>query len=304
MTFSVEVKTEIAQNDSYIGCCTASHLYGLLLFAKGFSARRVVVSSEHGSIVRHAQHLMFELGINLDVMVLSHTARSHSLTITDTATLERLMHDFGYTGDEPSLRINLQNLMCDNCLPAFVAGCFMTGGNITDPQKNYHLEFATYKSNLFTDMKGVLEQAGFPPRATTRGYAKVLYYKNSGQIEDLLTYMGAVSASLSLMDTKIYKEIVNTVNRRTNCESANIDKIVDSAARDRLAIESIYHQKGKDYLPDDLRDTARLRLEYPELPLAELGGMLEPPLTKSGVSHRLRRIRQLAEPLKEQPHEH
>lgn len=300
MTFCAETKTEIAQNDSYMGCCTTAHLYGLLLFAKTFSHNKIVVSSEHGFIIRHAQRLMFELGITLDNMALSRTTRNHYLTITDPTTLERLFNDFGYSGEEPSFRIQTENFLCDDCMAAFIAGCFMTGGNITDPQKGYHLEFSTYKQNLFLDFKRVLIQAGFEPRSTTRGYARVLYFKNSSQIEDILTYMGAVSASLALMDTKILKEIVNEVNRRTNCENANIDKIVNSAARDREAIGYIIKIRGADFLPDELREIARLRVEYPELPLAELGALLSTPLTKSGVSHRMRRIREIADSLKEQ----
>lgn len=299
MTYCAEVKTEITQNDSFMGCCTTAHLYGLLLFAKEFSVRRITVSSEHGFIIRHTQKLLFDMGIALDRMTLSRTARNYYLAITDAETIERLLNDFGYSGEEPSFRINQANFLCDNCLAAFISGCFVTGGNITDPQKGYHLEFSTYKHNLAKDLEDALREAGFDPRATTRGYAKVLYFKNSSLIEDILTYMGAVSSSLALMDTKIMKDIVNTVNRRTNCESANIDKTVSSSSRDREAIERIFCKKGKAFLSEDLRAIAELRVENPELSLAELGEMLPSPLSKSGVSHRLRRIRDIASTLKE-----
>ena len=294
MSFCKQVKTEISEISSRNGCCSVAHLYGMLLFSKVFSLSRIVVSSEHEVIILHIKDALIELGIKAEILEEAKTARDYSIKITDKKTLDRLFFDFGYTGEEPNTRIIKENFLCDECVAAFVAGCFMTGGNITDPEKGYHLEFSTHKTNLFNDLSQLLESAGFQPRKTKRGYAKILYYKNSGQIEDMLTYIGAVDSSLKLMDTKIYKEIVNSVNRRTNCENANIDKLVHSAGRDKAAIEFIYKTKGKGYLPEDLREVAKLRLENPELPLSELGDMLEKPLTKSGISHRLRRIRQEA----------
>ena len=116
----------------------------------------------------------------------------------------------------------------------------------------------------------------------------------------MLTFMGAHNASLELMNTKIMKEIVNGVNRRTNCESANIDKIVASSARDREAIQYLLDRGGEDMLSEDLLAVARLRIENPELSLEQLGASLDPPLSKSGVNHRLRRLRAEAQQLKEQ----
>lgn len=298
MTFCAQAKTEITENSNRNGCCNAAHLYGMLLFAKIFSAARISVSSEHEFVVRHAESALNEFGIKSDMIISAKTTRGNSIQIIDKTTLDRIFFDFGYTGEEASIRIIKQNFLCDDCLAAFIAGCFLTGGNITAPDKGYHLEFSTHKFNLFSDLAEILTEAGFELRKTTRGYAKVLYFKNSTQIEDMLTYMGAVQASLELMNTKIYKDIVNTVNRRTNCENANIDKIINSASRDRKAIEYIFKTKGEVHLPDSLRDIARLRLDCPELSLSELGEMLDVPLTKSGVSHKLRRIRDEAERLK------
>jgi len=221
------------------------------------------------------------------------------LTLQDRSVIERLFTDFGYLGDEPNVRINEQNFLCENCAASFVAGCFLSAGNVTDPDKGYHLEFSSYRIRLLDDLMALLRRFDFDPRQTVRASARVLYFKNSSQIEDILTWMGAVRASLALMNTKIFKEINNTVNRRVNCESANIDKAIISASRDREAIETIYRLRGREYLPEELREIAVLRLRHPELTLTELGELLDLPLGKSGVSHRLRRIRSEAQALSE-----
>ena len=298
MTFCAGVKKELSENSSLNGCCLAAQLYGILLFSKVFSFSRITVSSEHKFIFEHIRNSLIDYGIKPEVLSVAKTTRDYSIKITDKKTLDRLFFDFGYTGEEPNIRILRQNFMCDSCESAFIAGCFIAGGNITAPGKGYHLEFSTHKVNLSNDLAELLKSLELEPRRTIRGYSKVLYFKNSTHIEDMLTFMGAANSSLELMNTKIHKEIVNTVNRRTNCETANIDKAVNASARDRECIEYVYSKKGKSYLPDDLTEIAKLRLDNPELTLAELGEKLDPPLTKSGVSHRLRRIRGEANKLK------
>jgi len=302
MTFCAVAKTEITQVRYPSNCCSVSHLYGMLLFARIFSPSRIALMSEHGFVIPHVCRCLEEFGIAKEHLEVSAMTRGDLLQITDRASLERIFIDFGYTGEEPNLRIVRQNFLCEQCAPAFVAGCFLTGGNLTDPGKGYHLEFSTHKFRLLGDLNELLvaQDAGFEPRMTTRGSARVLYYKNSEQIEDMLTWMGAVRSSLDMMNTKIVKDIANTRNRRANCESANSEKTVSSAARDREAIETIYRLRGEASLPEDLVMIARLRLNNPDMPLAQLGAMLEHPLTKSGVNHRLRRLRSEAEALREQ----
>ena len=298
MSFCGQVKNEIIECSPREGCCSAAHLYGLLLFSHTFSFSKISVNCENETLAAHIQNALREYGIATGTLSVKQNARGTSIRITDRDVLDRLFFDFGYTGAEPHIKILPQNLMCGDCLPAFVAGCFITGGNISHPAKGYHLEFSGHRARLFDGLEELLRAAGFDPRRTKRGYDSVLYFKNSGQIEDMLTFMGAVNSSLELMNTKILKDIKNTVNRRTNCETANIDKIVDSAARDREAITFIYQKNGTAGLPDELKKLAALRLDQPELSLAELGAMLNPPITKSGVSHRLRRLREAAEQLK------
>ncbi len=299
MTFCAQCKQEITGIALEKSCCQSARLYGMLLFCKTFSRSQILLSSEHKFVADHFTELLLELGVTKSVLRRTHKTRDYCVQILDEKTIDRIYTDYGYSGEELNLRIRTTNLVCDECVGAFIAGCFLTGGTVTDPQKGYHLEFTTYRSKLLDDLFKLLDESGFEPRTASRGFSRMIYYKNSGAIEDLLTYMGAIDASLSLMETKVEKDVKNRINRRVNCESANIDKAVEAAAKDRAAIETIYAVKGKGWLPDELAEIARLRLENPELSMTDLGGLLEKKLTKSGVSHRLRRLRELADRLQQ-----
>ncbi len=298
MTFCAQCKQDITETSLDKSCCQTARLYGMLLFCKTFSHTQILLTSEHKFVVEHFVDLLVETGIQKSVLKRSHKTRDFCVQISDEKTIDRLYADFGYSGDELNLRIKTANLTCDECIGAFIAGCFLTGGTVTDPRKGYHLEFTTYRTNLLNDLFKLLGESGFEPRTASRGAGRIIYYKNSGMIEDLLTYMGAINASLSLMETKVEKDVKNRINRRVNCESANIDKTVEAALKDRAAIEYILTRKGERYLSGELLEIAKLRTENPELSMTDLGSMLDKKLTKSGVSHRLRRLRDEADKLR------
>ncbi len=298
MTFCAECKQDIIENYRFAGCCNSAHLYGILSFCKAFSKERVCISSEYDFVVNHVLCVLTEFGISKDKCELSKSKRDYQINIYDDNTIDRLLVDFGYSGDEYSFRLNNDNFVCESCKAAFLAGSFLACGTITSPELGYHMEFTTHKKNLFNDFLRLTEEAGFEPKTTSRSSSYVMYFKNSEQIEDVLTFLGAYDASLKLMDTKIYKDVKNKVNRRMNCDNANLDKAIDAANSDKLIIEEIIRIKGKDYLSDELGTVAKLRLENPELSLTELGQLLPEKLSKSGVNHRLRKIRTILFELK------
>lgn len=304
MTFCAQCKADVASAPLTKECCIASQAYGMLLFSKNFSAQGLEFASEHAFVTDRLQALLESLGIAPKVLLRRHGARDFVLEIKDPKTAERLLLDYGYTGEELSLRVLEANFLCEDCRAAFLGGCFLAGGTLADPNSGYHLEFATHRSNLLNDLGQQLAAAGFEPRRTTRNYKKVLYIKNSSQIEDFLTYIGAGASSMELMATKVLKDIKNRTNRRVNCENANIDKTVDAAANDAALIQYIFAKRGESYLGDELLAVARLRLENPDLSLTELGALLGDKLTKSGVNHRLRKIREAARVIKEEESGH
>ena len=304
MTFCASCKQDIVENVPESACCMSARLYGMLLFARAFSVEKITCASEHLPVVEHFSALLADMGIPAKEIKRRKSAREYSAVITSHDANERIFADYGYSGDEPSLRIISDNFLCERCAPNFVAGAFLTGGSVTRPSSGYHLEFTTHKKNLCDDFEMLLSQEGFEPKRTSRGYLKVLYFKSSGAIEDILAYMGAGNSALDLMNEKIYKDIVNSVNRRTNCENANIDKTVNSAAADIKCIELIESHAGLHTLSDELKELARLRKEQPELSMSELGALIDPPLTKSGVSHRLRKLRRVAEDIRIEQNEY
>ncbi len=303
MTFCRRVKQEISANAEFDNCCNAAHLYGILSFSKNFAKEEIVLSVLDREVLDHIVDCFRLFGISLDEDCISKQSRSYCLTIQNPMTIDRILSDFGYSGDEPNYRILDQNFMCDGCKAAYVSGCFLTGGTVTEPSRSYHLEFSTRKYSFSNDFYDLLTSCGFSPKVSERkSLNRMIYFKDSGQIEDVLTFMGAHSASMEVMNEKIYKDMINKVNRQTNCETANIDKIVQASEEDRKLISFVYTEAGESYFSENLREIAKLRVENPELSLVDLGKLLDPVLSKSGVSHRLRRIRHEAENLREQKH--
>ena len=188
----------------------------------------------------------------------------------------------------------------ENSFPFFIRGAFLVCGNVTDPEKDYHLEFAVPHMKLAGDLSRVLSETGIittEPNVVRRKGSYVVYIKGSDNIADLLTYMGAPMSSLELVQRKIYKSVRNKVNRQINSETANSNKTAAAAAKQIIAIEKIKNTKGLEYLSDDLRELALLRLENPEYNLRELGEALSSPISRSGVNHRLMRIIEISQEL-------
>lgn len=300
MTFCAECKEDIIENIPENDCCRASRLYGMLMFARSFSADRILCASEHETVVMHFAKLLEFAGLSNNQFSFGKSAREYSVCVSAHDAAERILADFGHSGDELSLRIQTDNFQCSRCAGNFIAGAFLTGGSVTSPSSGYHLEFTTYRKNLCGDFEQLLRSCGFEPKLGKRGYLKTLYFKNSSSIEDILTYMDASDSALKLMNEKILKGIVNSVNRRTNCENANIDKMVNAASADIELINLIRSSGADTSMSQELREMMQLRCDNPDLPMAELGALANPPISKSGVNHRLRKIRQQAQLLKEE----
>lgn len=165
---------------------------------------------------------------------------------------------------------------------------------MTDPTRQYHLELATSHVQASRELQALLKDMGHRPRQVTRGGYQVTYFKTSEQIEDLLTAIGAPVKAMELMNTKVEKDLRNGVNRRVNCEAANLDKAVDAAQEQLEAIRILYELDRVESLPDKLKETIILRETYPELTLAQLAAEFDPPLTKSCLNHRLRKLIELS----------
>ena len=196
-----------------------------------------------------------------------------------------------------SLRVNYANFDCENCQNAFIAGAFLSCGTVSSPKSDYHLEFTVPYQNLAASFVTMLEEKELKPGLTNRKGYHILYFKGSEAIEDCLYLMGASGAMFEMMNVKIVKDIRNSANRKANCETANIERMVQAVRVQLDAIEKIRRLRGLEYLSEDLHAMAILREENPDSSLSELAEMSA--LSRSGVNHRLRRIVDIAAALDE-----
>lgn len=297
MSFSSEAKKEIAADLPDKLCCRTAQIYGMLECGHAFSADEISLQTEQQAIADVYTRLVSRIaGIPpLNRQVLPRRTPLHQCSVDSPEHRRAVLDKFGHTPKEVSLRLNRANLECDACARAYLRGAFLACGAVTDPEHDYHLEFAVPHYNLSRDLSTLLRELDFPAKVITRGGSYVVYIKESERIEDCLTLLGATMASLELMGVKMVKSIRNDTNRRLNFENANIDKTVQAAGTQRDALQKIEQACGLTALPEDLQDVAKLRLEHPEMSLRDLGDALG--LSRSGVNHRLKRILQFAEEL-------
>jgi DNA-binding protein WhiA len=297
MSFSSQVKNELVKIEYDNNCCKKSLLYGMALFSKLFSHREVIFQSENENIIMLVKSLLKEL-CNIDTKItVSPSGKIYTIDINDKATAGKLMTFFSHSERETSLRINVSNFTCPHCQNAFLAGAFLCCGTVSSPEKDYHLEFTIPYYNLSKSFVTLLQEFELSPKVTKRKGYNVVYFKGSESIEDCLYIMGAASSMFDMMNVKIVKEIRNSANRKANCEAANIEKMVNAASPQIAAIMKIQDKKGLDFLTPTLKEMAQVRLENPDSSLVELAEMFNPPLSKSGVNHRLKRIVKIAEEL-------
>lgn len=299
MSFSSSIKSELCKLENKKTCCLRAECYGMWLFSKCFSLRETAYVTENGGVARRMLELAAAAagaGGELSYGVSRRKKPAYRVALQDEDSRLRLLSAFGHTGGETSLRINRAVLEDDCCQVAFLRGAFLTCGTAADPQKGYHLEFAVPYQKLANQLYTLLsEVTAFPvnPLLASRKGSYVVYWKESGQIEDLLTFLGAAGASMELMQVRMYKEAKNDINRKANFETANMDKTYSASARQIAAIAVLNDVGELSNLPDGLRELARLRLENPEMTLRQLGEALG--ISRSGVNHRLERLLELGE---------
>ncbi|MCY1714821.1 DNA-binding protein WhiA [Caproiciproducens galactitolivorans] len=302
MSFSSDTKIELCKETPRNSCCQKAECYGLLLFGRAFSGHAITLTTESGAAAHLAAQLTAEtIGVIVDLSasVLRRKERKNAFTVTINGSEQRsaVLDFFGHDQKEMNLRINHSNMEDECCASAFLRGAFLSCGTVTDPAKDYRLEFTVPFMNLARDLSAFISgiyELDLQPGLLNRKGAFVVYIKGGERVADFLTYMGAGNAAMELMQAKMLKEVRNNVNRKTNFETANIDKTASAAAAQIIAIEKIRNTAGLDALPEELREIADLRYRNPDMSLRELGGALSEPLSRSGVNHRLQRIVDIA----------
>lgn len=291
MSFSGEVKNELCRTAVARACCACAEMYGVFLCCHTFTPREIRIITESQAFAQRLPKLLERaFGITFD-RVPREEEQKFIFQITQSEKLRCIVEAFGYDPcQSPVLHINFGLLEEECCRSAFLRGVFLSGGSMTDPSKHYHLELATSHAQASRELQALLTDMGHAPRQVTRGAYQVTYFKNCDQIEDLLTEVGAPVSAMQLMNLRVEKNLRNEVNRRVNCEAANLDKAVDAAQEQLEAIRKLYELDRVEGLPDKLKETIILRETYPELTLTELAAEFDPPVSKSCLNHRLRKL--------------
>ena len=297
VSFSAAAKAEICKSVSNKNCCAQAECFGILLFANSFSMDGIRVVTESREFAAMLPKL-FKKAFNLsfDSLPEGDASGKQLFLIQDPVKITAIMNAYGFDpSDTVSLHVNLPVVEEECCKTAFLRGAFLAGGSVTDPGKGYHLEIATTHGAVARETYILMHEIlGFYPKLTARGGAQVLYIKQSDLISDFLVFLGAHVASMGIMEAKLEKEMNNKINRRCNCDDANISKVVEAAQEQLAAIRTLKELGMLENLPGKLLQAATAREQNPESSLKELAAMMEPPITKPAMNHRLKKLVALA----------
>ena len=297
ISFSGNAKAEICRNFPQKRCCALAECFGILLFCNSFSAEGIRIVTESRELSALLPKLFKRaFGVAFDSAPEADQTGKLVFHISDREKIRDIMNAFGFhPKDTLSLHINLPVVEEECCKNAFLRGAFLSGGSVTDPVKGYHLELTTSHMSVIREAYALMEDIlGFYPKLASRGGGQVLYLKQSELISDFLTFLGAPLAAMGIMEARLEKELNNKVNRRCNCDDANTSKVVEAAQEHLAAIRILREQGALSSLPAKLQQAAAAREDHPEASLAELAAMMEPPITKPAMNHRLKKLVEMA----------
>lgn len=294
MSFSSDVKKELCAIECESDCCKRAEAYGLVFFGRAFGRGDISIMTDYSFVAERYKNAIAYL-IHAEPTVTTTQSGKTVVSLDKKEDRIDLLNELGYTGNETSLRILKSNIEKECCLGAFIRGAFLACGIITDPKKEYHLEFGVSFKNKGNDFCDLFEDFSASPKKSERSGVHIVYFKDSSHIEDVLTVMGAQLSVLELINEKIYKDVRNNVNRKVNCDNANIRKTCKAASLQISAINKLKATGKFDDLPPELKELAVLRLENPEMSFDELSSCLAKPISRSGINHRFKKIIEMAE---------
>lgn len=296
MSFSANVKTELCRQPLGKKQTAVAEAHGVLLYCNTFSASLIRIVTENEAFAARLPRLFRKaFGLDFDFAPGEAAAGKLAFQIVEPGKLELIFQTFGMTASSNvTLHVNYGLLEEDADRLAFLRGAFLAGGSVTDPEKRYHLELICSHIKAFRETDALLLDMDFQPKSLMRNGSGVLYFKQSDAIEDFLTTLGAPVCAMQIMEAKVEKDLRNGVNRRVNCETANLTKVVDASMEQVAAIRKLQQAGVLEQQNEKLRQTAQLRLDNPEAPLSELAQSIDPPISKSAMNHRMRKLIELA----------
>ena len=297
MSSAGQAKQELCRAGLNRKCCAQAEAYGVLMFCNQFTANEIRVMTESDALVARLPQLFKKaFKLEFDRVPEAGSTGKRTFAFTGREKIDAIREVFGMDGaGMVANHINFAVLEENCCRLAFLRGAFLAGGSVTDPEKSYHLELVTSHYNVSREALALMQECGFNPKQATRKSNYIAYFKRSEDIEDFLTGIGAPLAAMEIMNAKVEKTLRGSVNRRVNCDAANLDKAVEAAQGQIEAIRALNQSGILDSLPDKLKETARLRLAHPEDTLVQLAQRCDPPITKSALNHRLRKLVELGQ---------
>lgn len=297
LSFSAAAKAELCRDIPHKHCCALAECFGILLFCNSFSSegiRIITESREFAYVLPKLFKRAFD--IHFDSYPSMEAPGKLVFQIFDPEKIEQIMASFGFAVEDTlSLHVNFPVVEEECCRTAFLRGAFLAGGSVTDPVKGYHMEMTTTHRSVARESNLLIHDAmGFSPKLAARSGSVVLYIKQSEQISDFLALLGASVASMGIMEARLEKELNNKVNRRCNCDDANISKVVEAAQEQLNAIRILKDLGLLDKLPTKLQQAAQARENNPESSLSELAAMMDPPITKPAMNQRLKKLMETA----------
>ena len=315
MSFSSEVKEELSRQFSKARHCEIAELAAIISFCgqvhkSKFGGYHVIIHTENITVARKYFTLLGKtFNIKAEVTIKRNAflkkSRTYIVTINNKNDGLRLLQALKLVDDRGGfygMEKGVNNLVVQSncCKRAFLRGAFLSVGSISDPEKFYHLEIATTKEEKAEQMKDLMKQLDLDAKIVTRKKYFVVYIKEGNQIVDCLNLIEAHISLMNFENIRILKDMRNSINRKVNCETANIQKTVSAATKQLDDIKFIRDTIGFSNLPDGLEQIALARLKDPEATLKELGEALDPPVGKSGVNHRLRKLKIIADQIREE----
>lgn len=297
LSFSAGAKAEICKEIPSKKCCAVAEAFGILLYSNTFSGDTIRIVTESREFAIFLPKLFRKaFGLEFDEFPSVMAPGKLAFQITHKPKLESIFDAYGFEPERMlSLHVNLSVLEDPCCRSAFLRGAFLAGGSVTDPVKGYHLELTTVHQAVARETYALMEETlGFYPKLAARNGTQVLYLKQSDRICDCLTFLGAPVAAMGIMEAKLEKELKNKVNRRCNCDEANTLKVVDAAQEQLNAIRILRGRNELEQLPAKLQQAALARERNPASSLSELAAMMDPPITKPAMNHRLKKLMMIA----------
>ncbi len=291
MTYSTMVKSELCQIRPERDCCRLAEAYGLLLYSRLLGEGHDSYATETKTIADlMAQTMASVCGVYTDVLTLAKTGSNGSRYMVKIPNAEqKKLICARFAGTSGGILDN------DCCVAAFLRGVFIVCGTVTEPSRDYHMEFLAGSERRCDILADTIGRAGFKGHKLQRGDRWLLYIKGADDIISIMKKMGSLYSVQSIEQTRNVRGFRNNANRVFNCDQANIDRTLSASEQQCAAIRRLIEKNGYAGIPPELREIARLRLENPEMTLRELSESLSRPITRSGVNHRLKKLMELAE---------